>query len=122
MSYGRTHRELEVWQWAMDLADEVHRLCLRFPAEARYVMVGQLMRAVILVPGNIAEGKGLATSKEYAQYLAIARGSLAEAETYLLLAVRFTYIAEADAGSALGLVIRVNQMLNRLRGSIRDAD
>jgi four helix bundle protein len=111
---------LEVWHLAMDLAAMVYQISLRFPPEARYGMTSQIQRAAISVPANIAEGKGRATSREYAHFVAIARGSLGEVETYLLLAERFSYVSEAETKPALSLIIRINQMLNSLRRRLQD--
>jgi four helix bundle protein len=84
----KSYRDLEVWQKAMDLVEEVYRIAERFPSQEKYGLTGQLQRAAVSIPANIAEGYGRMHRKEYLQHLSIAKGSLAEVETHLALAVR----------------------------------
>ena len=51
-----------------------------------------MQRAVISVAANIAEGRGRQHSKEFIHYLFLAKGSLAEVETYAKIAARLHYI------------------------------
>jgi four helix bundle protein len=115
MAEIRSHRDLVVWQKAMDLAVEVYRLSKGFPHDEVYRLTSQLTRAIISVPANIAEGHARATAKDYAHFLAIAKGSLVEAETFLLLAIRLGYTNEASASQALSLYTEVGKMLTALR-------
>jgi four helix bundle protein len=110
-----SHRDLIVWQRAMDLAVEVYRLAARFPDSERYRLVSQITRAVASVPANIAERNARGTRKDYAQFVSIAKGSLNEAETFLLLAIRLGYLREADARNALETIAGVGKMLTALR-------
>ena len=84
----RNYRDLEVWQQSMELAETVWRLSGRFPVEERFGMTSQLRRAATSVPANIAEGAERHGTREFLQFLGIASGSLAETETFLLLAER----------------------------------
>lgn len=81
----------------MDLVVDVYRVSALFPASERWRLVDQFSRSVVSVPANIAEGQGRGTSKDFAQFLAIARGSLDETETFLLLAVRLGYLTTVRA-------------------------
>ena len=76
MSKIESHRDLIVWQKAMDLAVETYRLTSKFPASETYRLVSQITRAIASVPANIAEGHARGTRKDYANFLAIASGSL----------------------------------------------
>jgi four helix bundle protein len=97
-------KDLVVWQKAMDLAEAVHALCSRLPREETFGLVGQIRRAAVSVPSNIAEGQQRRGPREFAHFLSIAIGSLAEIETQLLLAIRFKYLSEADVSEAMKLV------------------
>ncbi|MGH7505737.1 MAG: four helix bundle protein, partial [Longimicrobiales bacterium] len=78
---GKVHyREAIVWKKAMRLAREVYRLAPRLPKEETYGMRSQLTRAAVSIPANIAEGWTRESDREKAWFLAIAHGSLAEAE------------------------------------------
>jgi four helix bundle protein len=85
-------KELIVWQKAYGLTLEVYKLSKNFPKEETYRLVSQLQRAVVSIPANIAEGYERNHKKEYIHFLYIAKGSLGEAETYLLLARDLDYI------------------------------
>lgn len=78
----------------MDLVEEVYQLTARFPSSERWRLVDQLSRAVVSVPANIAEGQGRVTARDFGNFLAIAKGSINEVETYLHLAVRLGYVDE----------------------------
>lgn len=87
----RSYRDLKVWQLGMGLTKDVYRLLDKWPSVEKYGLCEQARRAVVSVPANIAEGHGRQTTKEFLRFLAIARGSLAELETYLLLCVELGY-------------------------------
>lgn len=64
MDQIQSHRDLVVWQKAMDLAVEVYRLSAMFPKAEIYRLVSQITRAAISVPANVAEGRRKATLEE----------------------------------------------------------
>lgn len=116
-----TYTDLEVWQAAMDLAEDIYRLTKTFPKEETYALTIQLRRAAVSVPSNIAEGKGRSSDKELAQFLCHSRGSLFEIETQINLAGRVGYL---DAQSAEGILRKtacVGQLLNGLLRAFRPA-
>jgi four helix bundle protein len=118
VSDSRLFRELVVWQKSMDLAVLVYTLVERFPDSERFAMSGQITRAAVSVPANIAEGNARGSKREFAQFIAIARGSLAEVETYILLAIRLGYVTEADAAHLLLRITEISKMLNSLRSRL----
>src|SRR5690606_24522123 len=89
----QSFRDLLVWQKAMNLVTEVYQLTQQFPKEEMYGLSSQIRRAVVSVPSNIAEGHQRGT-KEFLQFLKIAKGSLAEVETQLEIALRLNYLQE----------------------------
>jgi four helix bundle protein len=102
----------------MDLAVRVYDLVNGFRSQERFGLSSQLTRAVVLVPANIAEGYACASSRDYAHFLAIARGSLMEAETYILLAMRLNYLSTSAASPVLDLISEISRMLNALRSRL----
>jgi four helix bundle protein len=113
-----SHRELVVWQKAMDVAVQVYRLTEHFPRSELYRLTSQVTRAAASVPANIAEGNGRASRRDYANFLSIARGSLNEMETFLFLAIRLGYLREHETASTLDLITEVGKMLIVLRGRL----
>ena len=114
----RSHRDLIVWRKAMDLVDLVYDLAAGFPPSENYRLAAQITRAVVSVPANIAEGQARSTSKDFANFLAIAKGSLMETETLLLVAVRRGYATDIAASPALNLITEISKMLTTLRSQI----
>jgi four helix bundle protein len=117
-----SHRDLLVWQKAMDLAVEIYRLASKFPASETYRLVSQITRAVASVPANIAEGHARSTRRDYANFLAIAKGSLMETETFLMLAVRLQHLGEVEAAKGLNLITEISKMLTSLRRRLREEE
>lgn len=86
------YMELTVWKKSMDLVDEVYALADGFPEKERLGLWSQMTRAAISIPSNIAEGSGRSTHKEFARFLAVARGSLYELVTQLKISERRQYL------------------------------
>jgi four helix bundle protein len=110
----RTFRDIVAWQKGMLLAREVYRVTQGMPGSERFGLTNQVRRAAVSVPSNIAEGYARQSTGDYLRYLHIARGSLAELETQLQLAMELGMITLTDAvRSALGETDRVLQGLIR---------
>ncbi|MGC4031009.1 MAG: four helix bundle protein [Tepidisphaeraceae bacterium] len=113
-----SYRDLEVWQKAMELVEAVYRLTEDLPDTERYGLKSQLQRSAVSIPSNIAEGYGRGSTKEYARFASIARGSLMELETQFALVVRLNLI-DRDAVLPLWEVAQsVGKMLTALRRSL----
>ena len=112
------YRKLRVWERSHRLVLEVYRTTQTFPSVERYGLTSQLRRAVLSVPTNIAEGAKRLSARDYAHFLNIAEGSLAEAEYLLQVSRDLGYIQPEDAGSQLAEVAEVLRMLNGLRKSV----
>lgn len=104
----------------MDLAERCHRLTAGFPRAEQYRLTSQLIRAAISIPANIAEGHARSSRKDYARFIAIARGSLAETETFLLLAERLELATEERLAPVHALANRVGRMLTGLHGRLTE--
>ena len=86
---------LQVWQKSLDFAVDVCQNVLPLlPSEEKYVLNSQLRRAVYSISANIAEGCGRFNFQESIHFCYIARGSMAETKTFLVLAERLGYIDE----------------------------
>jgi four helix bundle protein len=99
----------------MDLAAGAYRLAKLMPKSEEYRLTSQLLRAAASVPANIAEGRMRGSRKEFAQFISIARGSLAETETLLLLAVHAELLRHEAVTDALALADQLGRQLNVLR-------
>ena len=102
----------------MDLAAEVYRLSKSWPKEELYGLISQVRRSAASVPANIAEGYGRQSSASYGQFLKVARGSLKELETHLLLAERVGITARGSCNNALEQADDLGRMLGGLIKSV----
>ena len=114
----KSYRDLIFWQKAMDMAVQIYKLVAELPTYEKFGMTSQLTRAAMSVAANVAEGNGRAGSKQYANFLSIARGSLMETETYLLLAVRLEYLSEASIAPTMSITREIDRMLCGLRNKL----
>jgi four helix bundle protein len=114
----RHYTDLIVWQKAMDLVEKVYHATESFPRRELFGLTNQLRRAVVSIPSNIAEGQGRATTKDFLQFLSIARGSLQEVETQLILACRLSYLTEPLKCTLLEATREIARILNGLVNSL----
>lgn len=118
MSEVRSYRDLVVWQKSMDLAELAYNLAEDMPKREEYRIIGQMLRAAVSMPANIAEGHTRGTRKDYARFVAISRGSLAEFETLLIPARRTKLLPEAQAAVAIDRAEEIGRMLTALHGRL----
>lgn len=111
----RGYRDLVVWQKAMHLVTDVYRVTSDFPKHEIYGLTGQIRRAAVSVPSNLAEGHGRTSRREFHQFISQARGSLVEVETQLEIARNLGYLSPPLASELLAKAGRVGRMLNGLR-------
>ena len=112
----RDFRKIEAWQLADDLAVAVYEATKAFPKEEVYGITSQIRRAVTSVAANIVEGASRESAKDYAHFLQIARGSLAETQYFLHLARRLAYL---DQELAAGLEQAARRVFGCLHGLIQ---
>jgi len=112
----RNHKDLEAWKESIALVDAVYRTTKTFPSEEIYGLVSQMRRAAVSTPSNIAEGAARASTKEFAQFLYMALGSLSELETQIIVSQRLGYVDQED-----GLLRQVETVRKLLSGLIRYA-
>lgn len=93
MKHERAHKKLDVWRESIALATVVYKITEAFPKSEIYGLASQMRRASVSVPSNIAEGAARFSSKEFAQFLNIAGGSLSELDTQIEIAFNLNYIS-----------------------------
>jgi len=111
-------QDLKVWQRSHALVLTVYRLTAKFPAEERFGLVGQLRRAALSVPTNIAEGSKRQSGQEYGRFLNIAEGSLAEAEYLLIVSRDLAFTTSSIVQPLLDEISELARMLHALRTKV----
>ena len=106
-----SYRELRVWQLAMDIVIEVYRVTRAFPAEEKFGLIAQLRRAAVAISSNIAEGRSRLGAAEFRRFVSIARGSVAEVETQLAVAVALGYTGADEIVSLSAKLDELSKML-----------
>ena len=115
----KSHKDLDVWRLAVDLAEEIYQVSRGFPREEQFGMTSQMRRAAVSVAGNIAEGAARNGNREFIQFLYVALGSASELETHLEVARRVGLVMEPDFVRLDDLLSRICQMLRGLIRSVK---
>lgn len=105
-------RKLIVWEKAHKLTLEIYRVTSCFPREELYGLTGQIRRASVSIPANIAEGCGRDSEGELLRFMRIAMGSSSELEYELLLAHDLDYLTDEEFGKVQVDLVEVRKMLN----------
>ena len=104
--------DLEVWKRGCRLAVELYKTLENC---RDYGLKDQMTRAAVSIPSNIAEGYERKSSKEYAQFLSIAKGSAGELRTQIYIAVK---IGILDAKSASDMAKELKELASMLQSII----
>jgi four helix bundle protein len=110
--------ELKVWQRSHALVLQVYRLTKSFPPDDRFGLTSQLRRAALSVPTHIAESSKRQTNAEYARFLNIAEGSLAETEYLLTMSCDLQYLSSEVPRPALIDADETGKMLHGLHSKV----
>lgn len=109
-----SHRELQVWQRAIELSIAIYKLTASFPRDELYGITSQIRRASVSIASNIAEGYGRGSRREYRQFLCIARGSNLEVQTQLFIAKELRFSDASLIERVENLTVEVDKMLNTI--------
>jgi four helix bundle protein len=112
----RPHYKLDAWKEAMALVTEVYQRSSLFPREEIYGLTSQIRRSAVSIPSNMAEGAARLGSREFVRFLNIAKGSLSELETQLLIAVSLKYLLSDD--SIFNKLDRVSRLITGLQKNL----
>jgi four helix bundle protein len=116
----KSFRDLDIWKRSMGLAERTYRATETFPKGELGGLASQMRRSAVSVPSNIAEGFARSRSTEYRQFLYIARGSLAELVTQLLLAHQVGYLAKERAEEMVDEAEQIARMTSSLICRVRE--
>ena len=118
MSNKGMFRDLIVWQKAIEMCKLVYQVSQALPTAEKFGLVAQMRRAAVSVPSNIAEGNARQSLRDYVHFLIMARGSLAELETQLILARQLRMLN--DISTITDSVQETRRILQGLIDSLRN--
>jgi four helix bundle protein len=110
--------DLDVFKLSHALVLEIYEMTKSFPDEERFGLVSQMRRAAYSISMNLMEGAHRLGSKEYKQFVSIARGSAGEIKYQLLLVKDLGYISDEEYSRLASQYERVSQMLTKPAGSL----
>ncbi len=111
MSTFRGFEEIEAWRKARELTKKIYTVSSRGMFSKDFALRDQVRRACISVMSNIAEGLERGGTKEFRQFLSIAKGSIAEARSQIYVAQDQGYLSEVEARDLLDNAAEVARML-----------
>jgi four helix bundle protein len=108
----KSFEELLVWQDARKLTADIYKITRNFPTIENYGLSQQIRRAAVSVMSNIAEGFERSTDKDYANFLSMARGSVAEIQNDLYIALDLKYIDKVDFNNLYSFTKKILKQLS----------
>jgi four helix bundle protein len=114
----RTHKDLDVWQKAIDFVTRIYKSTDSFPNRENYGLTSQIRRSAVSIPSNIAEGAARKSPSEFRQFLYIALASASELETQLIIANNLEYLKDNESQTLIGELFSISRMLQGLIKSI----
>ena len=115
----KDYRKMRVWEKAHAFVLRIYDMTKSFPNSELYGLTGQLRRAAVSIPTNIAEGCGRGTDNELARFLDIASGSANEVDYLMLLARDLQYIDSTIYKELEEELTTIRKMLTALKKTIR---
>ena len=116
----KSYKDLTVWQKSIDVVIMIYNLVKELPEEEKFVLSNQMLRAAISIPSNIAEGQQRKSSKEFVNFLSIARGSKAELQTQLYICYKLQLLSKKQIEPAMSLLSEIGKMLSKLMETATD--
>ena len=114
--------DLKVWQKAVDFAEVVIRAIDAFDAPRKhYRLIEQLESAATSPAMNLAEGKGRFSKKEFVHFMYIARGSVFETITLLIIVHRMGWLSNDKLCEIKMMGEEITKMLNSLIKSVKNS-
>ena len=114
-----SYRDLIAWKKGMQLVGAIYDATDSFPQHEIYGLTSQLRRAAVSIPSNIAEGQAHYTNRDFTRFLRLARGSLAETETQILIAQDRRYLPREHADKLIGQTDELGRVLSGLINSMK---
>lgn len=120
MDKAKNYKDLLVWQKAVDLAEAIYKITQCFPKDELYGLSSQLRRCSVSIASNIAEGQARASLPQFVHFLNLAKGSMAEMDTQLIIATRLGYISSFENEELVKQQVEVTKLLHGLLKALQN--
>ena len=120
MSNINSYKDLKIWQKGIELVEVIYTITTSFPQNEQYGLTSQIKRSSVSVLSNIAEGWGRGYNSNFLQFIKIARGSLYELETQLIIAYKIQLITKEDFEPIQNLIVIESKMINSFITSLKN--
>ncbi|GAB4251385.1 MAG: four helix bundle protein [Acidobacteriota bacterium] len=111
--------QLEVWQSAHQLVIQIYEITTRSTFRRDYFLIDQLRRAAVSITINIAEGFERDGTREFLNFVCIAKGSAGEARALLAIAKDLSYVNSEDYARLHSSLLRLSRQLANLAQYLR---
>jgi four helix bundle protein len=115
----RRLEEIEVWQKARELVREVYSVSRQGQFARDFALRDQIRRAAVSIMSNIAEGYGRGGTKEFIQFLSVAKGSVSEVMSQLYVALDQGYLDSEGFYKLSTLADETGKMIGGLMNYLR---
>jgi four helix bundle protein len=113
------HRDLKVWQFAVQNSKEIYKSLKKFPLDEKFGLIDQIKRAAISISTNIAEGCGRESAKEFLHFLTIAYDSSTEIDSLIFTSFELEFIEKENYEKIIQKNQEIQKMINSLKVSIK---
>ena len=119
MATFKTFEEIEAWKKARELTKRIYQVSGAGTFAKDFSLKDQIRSASVSIMSNIAEGHDRSGTREFVQFLAIAKGSTAEVKSQLYVALDQDYIALATFTELSSLAIETGSIIGGLMKYLR---
>lgn len=120
MSSISSYKDLKIWQNGIELVEIIYKVTNSFPQSEIYGLTSQIRRSAVSVPSNIAEGWGRGYNANFLQFIKIARASLYELETQLIISKKIKLITMEDFEKIQHLILIESKMINSFISTLKN--
>jgi four helix bundle protein len=110
--------DMEVWQCSINLAVDVYTSTMSLPKHELFGLCAQMRRAALSIPSNVAEGEGRGITRDRIRFYRIARGSLYELKTQIIISQRLGYMRDEQSGRLLATADSVGRLIHGVLRSL----
>ncbi|TVQ07842.1 MAG: four helix bundle protein [Balneolaceae bacterium] len=109
-----SHKKLIVYRKSIELVTEIYRLTGSMPEDEKFGLTGQIRKSSVSVPSNIAEGASRKSEKDRKWFYQIARSSLVELDTQIILALNLGYLTSEQTENTGKMINEIFAILSKM--------